>query len=291
MKKIAIIPNILRDENFVGTKKIIEYLKSKCIDVIADNSLEKYCLDVEYKDLEAYKDIDMAIIIGGDGTILASSKKYINTDIPILGINHGNVGFLTELEKGDEKGLADIIGGNYSVEKRPVIEVEYCTNKYYSINEVSVHRGNSPKMLHIDIIIEDVSMNKFKADGLIVATSSGSTAYSLAAGGPIIDPSVNAFVVTPVCPHNINIRSVVVSNEAEIKIKIKDSELCTFSVDGNLIEEIKGNSEIIIKKGGYLNTVRQSKNSFYKKLKRKIFEKELWLCIQKNNVMLKYWSL
>ena len=112
-------------------------------------------------------------------------------------------------------------------------------------------------------------------DGLIVATSSGSTAYSLSAGGPIIDPSVNAFVVTPVCPHNINIRSVVVSNEAEIKIKFKDSELCTFSVDGNLIEEIKGNSEIIIKKGGYLNTIRQSKNSFYKKLKRKIFEKEI----------------
>ena len=275
MKKIAVIPNILRDENFEGTKKIIEYLKSKGIDVIADNILMEYNLNVEYKDLETYKDIDMAIIIGGDGTILASSKKYINTDIPILGINHGNVGFLTELEKGDTKGFAAIIDGKYSVEKRPIIEVEHLGRKYYSINEASIHRGNSPKMLDIDIIIENVSMNKFKADGLIVATSSGSTAYSLAAGGPIIDPSLNAFVVTPVCPHNINIRSVVVSNEAEIKIEIKDSELCTFSVDGNLIEEINGNSEIIIKKGGYLNTVRQSKNSFYKKLKRKIFEKEI----------------
>ncbi len=275
MKKIAVIPNILRDENFEGTKKIIEYLKSKGIYVIADNILREYNLDVEYKDLETYKDIDMAIIIGGDGTILASSKKYINTDIPILGINHGNVGFLTELEKGDTEGFAAIIDGNYSVEKRPIIEVEHLGRKYYSINEASIHRGNSPKMLDIDIIIENVSMNKFKADGLIVATSSGSTAYSLAAGGPIIDPSLNAFVVTPVCPHNINIRSVVVSNEAEIKIEIKDSELCTFSVDGNLIEEINGNSEIIIKKGGYLNTVRQSKNSFYKKLKRKIFEKEI----------------
>ncbi len=275
MKKIAVIPNILRDENFDGTKKIIKYLKSKGIYVIADNILMEYNLDVEYKDLETYKNIDMAIIIGGDGTVLSSSKKYINTDIPILGINHGNVGFLTELEKGDTEGFTAIIDGNYSVEKRPIIEVEHLGRKYYSINEASIHRGNSPKMLDIDIIIENVSMNKFKADGLIVATSSGSTAYSLAAGGPIIDPSLNAFVVTPVCPHNINIRSVVVSNEAEIKIEIKDSELCTFSVDGNLIEEINGNSEIIIKKGGYLNTVRQSKNSFYKKLKRKIFEKEI----------------
>ena len=275
MKKVAIIPNILRDEHFENAKKIIEYLKSQNIEVVADNNLKEYNLDVTYQDLETYKDIDMAIITGGDGTILSYSKKYINTDIPILGINHGNVGFLTELEKDDSEGLKSIISGSYSVEKRPVIEVEHNGKSYYSINEASIHRGISPKMLDIDIIIEDVSMNKFKADGLIVATSSGSTAYSLSAGGPIIDPSVNAFVVTPVCPHNINIRSVVVSNEAEIKIKIKDSEQCTFAVDGNLIEEIKGNSEILIKKGGYLNTVRQGKNSFYKKLKRKIFEKEI----------------
>lgn len=275
MKKIAIIPNIMRDADFMGTKAIIKYLKSRDIAVVADSSLAEYGLDVEYSDLESCKDIDMAIIVGGDGTILSSSKKYINTNIPILGINHGNVGFLTELEKDDTEGLEDIIDGNFSLEKRPIIEVEHLGNKYYSINEASIHRGISPKMLDIDIIIEDVSMNQFKADGLIVATSSGSTAYSLSAGGPIIDPLVNAFVVTPVCPHNINIRSVVVSNEAEIKIKLNDSELCTFSVDGNLIAEIKGNSEIIIKKGGYLNTVRRSKNSFYKKLKRKIFEKEI----------------
>ncbi len=275
MKKVAILPNIMRDENLEGTKDIIKYLKSKNISVYVDISLEEYKLDAEYTELETCRDIDMAIIIGGDGTMLSSSKKYINTDIAILGINHGDIGFLTELEKNDMIGLEDIIEGNYSLEKRPIIEVEHLGKKYYSINEVAIHRGISPKMLDVNIIIEDISMNKFKADGIIVATSSGSTAYSLSAGGPIIDPSVNAFVVTPVCPHNINIRSVVVSNEAEIKIKLKDSELCTFSVDGNLIDEIKGNSEIFIKKGGYVNTVRRSKNSFYKKLKRKIFEKEI----------------
>lgn len=275
MKKIAVIPNILRDNGFVGTKAIIKYLKSKSITVVVDNSLEKYGLDAVYTDLEVCKDIDMAIIIGGDGTILSSSKKYINTDIPVLGINHGNVGFLTELEKDDREGFEDILNSNFSIEKRPVIEVEHLGNKYYSINEAAVHRGISPKMLDVNIIIEDISMNQFRADGIIVATSSGSTAYSLSAGGPIIDPLVNAFVVTPVCPHNINIRSVVVSDESTIKIKLNDSELSTFSVDGNLIAELKGNQEIIIKKGGYLNTVRRSKNSFYQKLKRKIFEKEI----------------
>ena len=250
MDKIAVIPNIMRDTDLSGTKAIIKYLKSQDITVVADKQLAAYNLDAEYVDIETYRDIDMAIIIGGDGTILSSSKKYINTDIPILGINHGNIGFLTELEKNDMEGLADIINGNYSLEKRPLIEVEHLGNKYYSINEASIHRGNSPKMLDINIIIEDISMNQFRADGIIVATSSGSTAYSLSAGGPIIDPLVNAFVITPVCPHNINIRSVVVSNEAEIKIKLNDSEMCTFSVDGILISEITGNQEITIKKGG-----------------------------------------
>lgn len=274
MKKVAIIPNILRDENFKGTKKIIKYLNSKNISVYADNSLRGHNLNVLYENLDELSDIDMAIITGGDGTILSNGKRYINTDIPILGINFGNIGFLTELEKNDENGLESILNGNFSIEKRPVIEVEHLNNKYYAINEVSVHRGVSPKMLDIDMIIENVSMNKFKADGIIVATSSGSTAYSLSAGGPIVDPSLKAFVVTPVCPHNINIRSVVVSNKAEIKIKLKDSDSSTFSVDGNLIAETTGNDIILIKKGGYLNTVKHCKNSFYKKLKRKIFEKE-----------------
>ncbi len=275
MKKFAVIPNLLRDIDGMGTKAIIKYLNSKSIRIYMDNSLKAHGFDAEYVDIDKCKKIDMAIIIGGDGTILSASKNYINTDIPILGINHGNVGFLTELEKDDMQGLEDIINGNFTLEKRPIIKVEHLDNTYYSINEASIHRGNSPKMLDIDIIIEDVSMDQFRADGLIVATSSGSTAYSLSAGGPIIDPLVNAFVVTPVCPHNVYIKSVVVSAETEIKIKLKNSEQCTFSVDGNFITEIKGNHEIIIKKGGYINTIKRDKNSFYKKLKRKIFEKEI----------------
>ncbi len=275
MKKIAVIPNVTRDIGLVGTKAVIEHLKKKNITVICDTSLKKYNLDVNYENLKAYKNIDLAIIIGGDGTILSSSKDYINTDIPILGINHGNVGFLTELEKGDMEGLDKILDNSCDIEKRPIIEVEYNGRKFFAVNEAAIHRGISPKMLDIDIVIEDVSMSQYKADGLIVATSSGSTAYSLSAGGPIIDPMVNAFVVTPVCPHNINIRSIVVSDEANITIRLRDSEMCTFSVDGNLIAEIKGSSELVIKKGGYLKTIKSGKNSFYKKIKRKIFEKEI----------------
>ncbi len=115
MKSIAIIPNLLRDVNGEGTKTIIEYLKKKNINVFMDHSLAVHNFEAEYVDIETFKDIDIAIIIGGDGTILSASKNYINTDIPILGINHGNIGFLTELEKNDMQGLDDIINGNFSL--------------------------------------------------------------------------------------------------------------------------------------------------------------------------------
>lgn len=275
MKKIVIIPNLSRDKGGEGTKTVIKCLKSKKIIPVIDNSLKDYGFDCEYVNTDTYLDMEMVIIIGGDGTILSSSNRYINTGIPVLGINHGNVGYLTELEKDDIAGLEQILDGNYIIDKRPVIKVEHAGNIYYSINEATIHRGNSPKMLDTEIIIDGVSMNKYRADGLIVATSSGSTAYSLSAGGPIINPLVNAFVITPVCPHNLHIRSMVVPTDDIICIKLNNTESSAFSIDGNLIAELKGNHEITLTKGGSLNTVRRNENSFYNKIKRKIFEKEI----------------
>lgn len=275
MKKIIIIPNLVRDVGGEGTKKVIECVKKKGLDVYMDNSVKSLGFDCFYTNIDNINDADMAIIIGGDGTILASSKRYINTDVPILGINHGNMGYLTELEKDDIDGLNSILDGNYIVDRRPVIKVKHNDNEFYCINEVSIHRGNSPKMLDMEILIESVTMNKYRADGLIVATSSGSTAYSLSAGGPIINPLVKAFVITPVCPHNLYLRSIVVPTDDKICIKLKNTESSSFSVDGNLIAEITGDDIITLGDGGYLPTIRRNENSFYNKIKTKIFEKEI----------------
>ena len=275
MKKIIIIPNLVRDVDGAGTKKVIECLNQNGITAVMDNSLKKHAFDCVYDDINLVNDADMVIIIGGDGTILASSNRYINTDTPVLGINHGNKGYLTELEKDDIKGLESILSGNYIVDKRPVIKVEHNDNEYYCINEASIHRGNSPKMLDMEIIIESVTMNKYRADGLIVATSSGSTAYSLSAGGPIINPLVNAFVITPVCPSNLYLRSMVVPSGDKICVKLQNTEASSFSVDGKLIAELAGNHIITLTNGGYLPTVRRNENSFYNKIKYKIFEKEI----------------
>ncbi|MBR0278019.1 MAG: NAD(+)/NADH kinase [Clostridia bacterium] len=275
MKKILIIPNMQRDKDGFGTRKVISLLKSKNYLPIMDNSLKKNNFDAEYTDITKCPDIKMAIIIGGDGTILANSKRFINTDVPIIGINHGHVGFLTELEKDDIKYLEQILDENYIIDERPVLSIEYNREKYFSINEATIHRGNSAKMLNIEIIIDNITMNSFRADGLIVSTSSGSTAYSLSAGGPIIDPMVNAFVITPICPHNLYIRSVVVPAEREIIVKLKNTESGVFSVDGNMISQLDGNQEITITKGGFLKMIKLDKNSFYNKVKKKFFEKDV----------------
>ena len=275
MKRIAVIPNLIIDKSNKFTKDITKILKESGITPVLDNSLKEYGFFGEYQDIEKCLDIDMAVIVGGDGTFLSQSNRYINTSVPVLGINYGHIGFLTELEKGDICNLKKILSGDFEIDKRHIIKATHEENEYFSINEVCIHRGSSPRILDTQIIINGVLMNKFRSDGIIVSTSSGSTAYSLSAGGPIINPLLDAFVITPVCPHNLNVRSIVVPSSDIIEIRLSNTENFAFSTDGKLIAELRGDQTVRVTKGGYLNTVRCDKNSFYNKLKNKIFEKEV----------------
>ena len=276
MNKIAVIPNLEKDENGIGTKEVLACLRLHGITPIMDKTLQGFGFDADFSDKYESENIDMAIIMGGDGTFLTKGSRFINTPVPVLGINHGNMGFLTELERNDIAGLTEILNGKYTIDKRPVIKAEHLEKVHMSINEIAVYLGISPKMLDIEIIIDGVSMNKFRADGLIVSTPSGSTAYSMSAGGPIVNPSVEAFIITPICPHDLYLRSIVVPTEADICIKLTNIETkIAFSIDGTLISEITGSHIIRLSKGGYLNTVRHDVKSFYNKLKKKFFEKDM----------------
>lgn len=276
MKKIAVIPNPDRVANENVTNEVLKCLHSRCIMPVMDISLSNSGFNAEFHDLNELKCIDMAIIMGGDGTFLRNARRYINTNVPILGINHGNMGFLTELEKNDTVGLCEVLDGIYAIDHRPVIKVEHLGKTYQSINEIAVYRGISPKMIDIEIIIDGVLMNKFRADGIIISTPSGSTAYSMSAGGPIVNPSVEAFIITPICPHDLYLRSIVVPTDSDICIKLANIETkIAFTIDGNLISEIADSQIIRISKGGYINTVRRDVKSFYNKLKKKFFEKDM----------------
>ncbi|MCF0227002.1 MAG: bifunctional NADP phosphatase/NAD kinase [Methanobrevibacter sp.] len=241
---------------------------------IADQ-IENLKLDVNYK-LLAGKisdfDSDMIIILGGDGTLLRTQKQ-MKKEIPIFGINMGTVGFLTEIEVKDTyKTLKKILKGDYFIEKRSKLIVSHENHHYSALNEVVIMTDSPSKMLHFEVEVDGEVVEEFRADGLIVSTPSGSTAYSMSAGGPIIDPKLEAFIIIPICPYKLGVRPFVVSDKSEISVRlIRKGKKAVFVMDGQTTDEAEYEEEIKFKKSEKnVYFIRTSKKYFYKKVKEKL---------------------
>ena len=274
MNKIAVLPNISQDNNLEGTKKVVDILRSHNIMPILPSEAYGYGIDAKYTD--NFSDVDMAVILGGDGTLLHSAELFFGTDIPILGINHGHLGFLTEIEKNDIKGLNNILEGNFITEKRMTMDISAGGEKYTSLNDAVLHRGNFSRIFKMNVLIDGEELLTFKADGIIVSTPTGSTAYSLSAGGPIVDPTVNVLVITPICPHGLYSRSIIVPSDKRITLVIDDETKhdMIFSIDGSAVCTVDAGNEINITGGLFVKLVRTGENRFYTMLKKKLFERE-----------------
>lgn len=232
-------------------------------------------LDIDYKILSKTIpefECDMAIILGGDGTLLRTQKK-MTREIPIFGINMGTVGFLTEIEVKDTfKALEEILKGNYFTEKRTKLIVSHESHHYSALNEVVIMTDKPAKMLHFEVQVDGEVIEEFRADGLIVSTPSGSTAYSMSAGGPIVDPKVEGFIIIPICPYKLGIRPFIVSNKSEISVKLlKKGKKAVFVMDGQNNEEAEYQEKIKFKKSEKnVYFIRTSTKYFYKKVKDKL---------------------
>ncbi len=183
---------------------------------------------------EIIESSDMLIVLGGDGTIIRLAKIASLFDLPVLGINLGRLGFLSEVDKdGDlESAIENILSGKYSVEERSMLNVKCNNVDYLSLNEVMLGR-HSQRIISTDLLIDDKFFYNYYSDGLLVSTSTGSTAYSLSAGGPILCPGVKAMVVTAVCPHSLYNRSIVVGEDQVIKLQVAEkSPSAILMVDG-----------------------------------------------------------
>lgn len=217
-------------------------------------------------------DCDMAVILGGDGTLLRAQGK-MKPEIPIFGINMGTVGFLTEIEvKHTFEALNEILKGNYYKEKRTRLVVSHENHNFTAMNEVVVMTDQTAKMLHFEIQVDGEIIEEVRADGLIVSTPSGSTAYAMSAGGPIVDPKVGGFVIIPICPYKLGVRPFVVSDNSEITVKLlKKGKNAVFVMDGQINEEAKYEEEIKFKKA-YKDAyfIRTSTKYFYEKVKDKL---------------------
>tara|TARA_X000000950_G_scaffold286424_1_gene395276 strand:+ start:86 stop:937 length:852 start_codon:yes stop_codon:yes gene_type:complete len=226
IKKISVIFSGSRktDEILNSVEKIIKKSGVALICSLNINSLNS-------RNKKKISESDLILVLGGDGTMIASIRSLHLLNIPFLGINLGNVGFLTDLPLSKISNLTDIIRGQYLQEKRPIYETySESGKKEIFLNEVVVHSGSVTKMLELELSIENQVIYNLRADGLIVSSSTGSTAYSYSGGGPIISPKLDALSLLPMFSHSSSSHSLLLSGKEEIKIKVKNKDLESIQV-------------------------------------------------------------
>ncbi|MBA3665990.1 MAG: NAD kinase [Bacteroidetes bacterium] len=219
---------------------------------------------------------DYVISLGGDGTMLETLALIRKTGIPVLGVNTGRLGFLASVNKTELKqALNKLVKERFTLDKRELIELTGCNDCFngvnYALNEFSIHKKDSSAMISIDTYIDGVFLNSYFADGLIVATPTGSTAYSLSCGGPIMIPDSENFIITPIAPHNLNVRPIIISNNKQISFKIMGrSDSFNISLDSRSAQ-VPASIELTVKRADFrFNMVNLEGQHFFTTLRNKM---------------------
>ena len=223
-------------------------------------------------------DIDFVFAIGGDGTILRSITYVKDSNIPILGVNTGRLGFLTSVQRdGINNAIINIKNKDFTVIERTILKVNFGSsnnafaNFPYALNEITIQRKDTTSLLNISCKINDNYLTNYWSDGLIVSTPTGSTGYSLSIGGSIVSPESNVILLNPIAPHNINMRSLVIPNNSNIKIGFEGDNEINLSVDSR-IYSISSSNKIEISKANFtIKTIKFDDDNFYKRLREKLF--------------------
>ncbi|MBQ7203536.1 MAG: NAD(+)/NADH kinase [Eubacterium sp.] len=265
--KIAVFPNYSNDGVRELTEDIMQVLSSLGSDAVinADN----------------ISDFDLAIAVGGDGTTLSIAKRASLNNVPTLGINAGRLGFMSGLEKNELELLKNVVSGDYIVEERmmlkaSVIEDGSVIKTFHCLNDAVISRGDIARLIDINLFCDGRVVTQTRADGMIVSTPTGSTAYSMAAGGPVLSPENSCFVVTPICPHSLVNRSIVFSSDKELELTVScdKNQNVYLSVDGESTLPISRKSKIIISKSEHTaKLIKVKPDNFYEILNKKIIER------------------
>lgn len=217
---IALFPNESKSNAITLSQDICKFLKSRQVTVVANPQFAE-AIGAEPLDKVDVKSINFRISLGGDGTILRLFHRYPEIEAPLLGINLGGLGFMADIPVDEIfQSLGALLEGRYTIHSRLMMEgYNSKGNQCIAVNEISFHRGQNPSLIDIAIYVDDQYLNTFSADGIILATPNGSTAYSLAAGGPIVTPDLDAFILTPICPHTISNRPIVLMPKENIRVE------------------------------------------------------------------------
>ena len=254
MKRFIVCTNKDKDQGMKVTNKVC-----KALEEFGGETVSNSC------------DADAMIVIGGDGTLLRAVHE--NPHIPVLGINLGTLGFLTEFEANDRESIKKIVNGDYILEERMMLKASVNGGESFTaLNDIVITRGGYPGIMSLELYVDGSLADSYSADGIIACTPTGSTAYSLSAGGPIVEPDLKLIGITPICPHTMRSRSVMVSENRTVTIKVlrkTDSHMQVIA-DGTNICDIAGGSSVTIKKSDKsVKFIRLKDYSFYDVLNKK----------------------
>ena len=279
IKTVGVVVKPHHKEAWQTACELSEWLAARGIDLVGKPHAETEICNIEIADTEDFKsDVDLIVVLGGDGTMISTARLTGSRAPLVLGINYGSLGYLTEFRIEEMfAALEAVLAGDYEIDRRVMIEVAHLRenrkiNGGRVLNDVVINKIALARIIEIEVELDGLYVNSFRADGLIVSTPTGSTAYNLSAGGPIIYPSMNALVITPICPFTLTNRPIVVPDDAEISIRLNDlKENVVLTLDGQIGYELEPQDTVKIKKSEVnFNLVQPPNRNYFDVLRNKL---------------------
>jgi NAD+ kinase len=279
MKHIGLFVNTTKPDAITCTERAVVLLKKAGMDCCAAPGVVKQLKpevasvvkSLSYNDFDKFADI--IVSFGGDGTMLAAAQQFIASELPIMGVNLGKLGFLAEFGVDElENAFAALQTGAYLLENRTVLETIVHDTTMYALNDIVVHKKDFSRMITIKASADGRTIAEYHADGLIISTPTGSTAYSLASGGPIVEPGCGIVIITPVSPHTLTMRPLVISDSREILLETGIvSGTTSLVADGQTVKVLDAGAKVIIRKSErVVKLLKRSQHNYYDLLKKKL---------------------
>lgn len=285
--RILLYANFLNQENEPYFFEVVDILKNYGVEIGIYKDIRNHFIQVNPGVIDDYEVIhdyyhlkedpyDFLLSLGGDGTILNATLLVRDVDIPILGINLGRLGYLSSVEKIKiNESIKDLLDGSYKIDERTMLQLhsspELFKDENFALNDFTIHKRDNSSMITVHTYMNDEFLNTYWADGLIISTQTGSTGYSLSCGGPIMAIGCNNFIITPVAPHNLNVRPIVLSEDVVLRFKVEGRAENFLSTLDSRYEIITAQHEITIKKADFkIKLVDLEKMSYFKTLRNKL---------------------
>ncbi|GAX90922.1 NAD(+)/NADH kinase [Effusibacillus lacus] len=280
MRRIGIAVNQNKPSALDVTKQLVSLLEAKDAKVLVDSKVADQIGRSDLAlDVDKFPDqVDLVFVLGGDGTLLGVARQLAVYDLPILGINLGHLGFLSEAEPEDLPSAVDrVLRGDYHLEKRMMIDASIIRNgqtihRNIALNDIGIAKGSFGRMVTLSVYVDDMYVDKYSGDGLIISTPTGSTAYSLSCGGPIVSPHINVMVVTPICPHTLTSRPFIVQKDQVIRVEVSATHNdIGITIDGQVGYKGEVNDTIIVRKSPHYTTlIKWQERGFFDVLRQKL---------------------